>query len=209
MKSDVFDAIEKHYKIEFAPCVKSILKSAAYDTEPSLSCLNSQQIFDIENYINEFGKNLIVGLQCCNSETYRSQERFRFLPGHKGMLLSIPAKLREMNAAKKVRKISEFKKLQTPADLAKALLVRLNSKIEQSTMQIGEFNSSHLGPVQMVITENSVVAKCTASCTLCGKPITLTYDNNWRPQNMMRHFELLHFKPSLDANETIKCKKCM
>lgn len=69
----------------------------AFDTETALENLNSENLINIENYIEE-SRDLIAGT------IYENKTPFKFLPGHRALLLSIPKKIAEKKLIKKEKK---------------------------------------------------------------------------------------------------------
>lgn len=73
-----------------------------YDNNLSLSYINDQnngQIFsEIEIHTNNNLHEIIMGLKCCLSDTYKSEimkKQFRFAPGHKTFILHLAKKVKE------------------------------------------------------------------------------------------------------------------
>lgn len=73
-------------------CVKTILTSCGYDTMMALKNISVNSATQIEIHINEQRKttDIIQKLDCCNSETYKKQNVFKLLPGHRDFILSLP-----------------------------------------------------------------------------------------------------------------------
>lgn len=157
---------------EIPLCVKVILEHAAYNNCGALLELNEEKVLEIENYINETDRSVIESLSCCHSDTYKRQNRFTFLPGHKCLILTIPKDINSMNESKKKNssRLMDFKKLLTPAELKDLLLARLNqnlSKYIDGVSGCKSFSAANLGEVQTIITNNMLTAKCKVSCVEC------------------------------------------
>lgn len=176
------------------PCVKTILKFAAYDSASSLVQLNSQLIVDIENFINDTDKSVIEQLSCCNAERYKEQVVFRFLPGHKCAILALPSVINRMSGSKKKSTVAEFKKLLTQAELEDMLLTKLHNNVEHIKSNganlLGTFEQSHLSDTKTIISDNSMIAKCTVKCFLCMKSISATFNGSWTTHNIIRHVKM-------------------
>lgn len=71
-------------------CLKKILNLAAYDNINSLKCLDKERISEIEQYVSDYGLSVIDKLDCCHSDKYKNKKQFKFLPGHRSILLTIP-----------------------------------------------------------------------------------------------------------------------
>lgn len=91
-------------------CLKNILNLTAYDSINSLKCLNKEKICEIEQYVSEFGLSLLNELDCCHSEKYKNKTSFKFLPGHRSILMSLATyaqKISEVNIDQKVVKSTD------------------------------------------------------------------------------------------------------
>lgn len=171
-------------------------------------CLDEKTIAEVENYIAEAGAELIAGLKCCNATTYQNQQVFRFLPGHKSAILSIPSQIRDMDAikTKKSKPMLEFKKLLTSADLKMLLLIKLNKSALKLGFKEDSFDEVHLSDIQTIITNNDFTAKCTVQCFGCNVTINALYKGSWSTSNVIRHLKTRCLKgdinPSHEENLT-------
>lgn len=71
-------------------CVKKILIASGYDTIFSVKNIDSEKIVEIENHVNVYARDLIQNFDCCHHEFYKGLNEFKFLPGHKDLILSLP-----------------------------------------------------------------------------------------------------------------------
>lgn len=172
--------------------MKTILRHAAYDTKSSCLLLDTKAIEDIEVYMSETGADVLSSLVCCNSSTYQSQQQFRFLPGHKNSILSIPKQIREMdsNERKKKKPMLEFKKLLTPIELKMSLLTRLNESVGKLGFESDSFDEVHFSDVPTMIINNQLTAKCTVQCFQCDVTVTALYKGYWNTSNILRHVKI-------------------
>lgn len=76
-------------KLELPICLKKILIFCAYESVDSLRMLDKEKIAEVESHISEFGRCLLDELDCCHNERYKNQTTFKFLPGHRSILLSL------------------------------------------------------------------------------------------------------------------------
>lgn len=192
--------MEKFKGIKFPKCLKTFLRHAAYDTKSSCMLLDTKTITDMEIYIQESGAEIIADLDCCNSATYRSQKQFRFLPGHRSSILSIPDQIREMDTVEKKKKkpMLEFKKLLTPTELKIILLTRLNHGLIQNGIESCSFCEVHLSDVRTMIISNQLNAKCSVQCFQCNVSVSSLYKGYWNIGNIMRHMRT-HFSADIAA----------
>lgn len=190
-EENIFDALETFKGVKFPNCVKSFLQDAAYDSKPSLMLLDIQQVAEIETHLADNGADIIASLDCCNSVSYRNQKHFRFLPGHRSLILSIPDEIREMDtvAKKKRRLMMEFKKLLTSSELKCLLLTRLNQNAVKFGFECDSWTSSKLNDVMTIIINNQLTGKCSVQCFLCNVTIGTLYKGFWNTSNIMRHIK--------------------
>lgn len=71
-------------------CVKTILSATGYDSLLSINLINEIQMFEVEQFVNE-NRNITAKLECCFADTYRNLRKFRFLPGHRLLILQLPS----------------------------------------------------------------------------------------------------------------------
>lgn len=188
--------LEKFHGNEIPDCVKAVLRFSAYDTACSLAELNEKQISGIEEFINQSDRLVLHNLDCCNAETYKNQERFRFLPGHSSILLGIPTQLKKMHESKKkpYKKLTEFSKLLTSAELESILLQKLNQHMEKTKMveQFGLFTAACISSMQTSISNNTMLAKCSVECPNCNLIIPILFNGYWVTSNVFRHLKSGH-----------------
>lgn len=94
------------FESELPVCLKKILSFTAYDCVNSLRLLDAEKVAEIERYVSEFGRCIIDNLDCCHSDKYKNQKTFKFLPGHRSILMSLPQKI-EINNDKKLDQLKE------------------------------------------------------------------------------------------------------
>ncbi|XP_055308626.1 uncharacterized protein LOC129572640 [Sitodiplosis mosellana] len=198
-ENDVFDTLEHFSGIKFPLCIKTLLRYAAYESKSSCMLLDVKTVAEMEDFLAETGQAVIASLDCCNSAAYKNQNRFRFLPGHKTCILSIPDQLRNMDAVKrkKSKPMLEFKKLMTSTELKHLLLMKLNQSAVKYGFASEAFDESHLNDVQTIILNNDLTAKCTVQCFQCRTTINALYKGSWTISNVLRHVKI--HQPSEDT----------
>lgn len=80
-------------------CVKKILDYCAFDTLLSIELLNDEHIKNIEEYVSKERK-ILYELTCDHGREYQKHPLFKFLPGHRILLIDLPTHvkmLREKN----------------------------------------------------------------------------------------------------------------
>lgn len=191
-QQDIYSLIAKHHGEEFPKCVKAFLKYAAMTSMSSLANLSNQTISDIETCINDADQEMVKNLvekECCHEQTYRAQTKFKFLPGHKCFLLLIPSIIEKIKVGKEEsnKRLSEFKKIQTPAELKNLLLKKLNQNLMKSNADSVVFNESHVTELKTIISNNALTAKCVISCVQCSATCVVSYNGSWTTSNILRH----------------------
>lgn len=164
------------------------MEHAAYNNVASLSEIDEQKLAEIEKYINDMDRDVIQTLTCCHSKTYQEQKSFKFLPGHKSMILAFPKKITQMAEMKKNN--CARKKLLSPADLKNSLIARLNlnmNKYNQQHRTPNQFSLDHLSEWQTE--ENGMTAKCKVLCVECNVVTPVTYSKSWCISNVLRHLK--------------------
>lgn len=94
--------MEQYIENTLPPCVKILLKFSAYDSLSVLEELNEQRINEIEEFISECGQNVLNGLSCCHHDKYKKQTKFKFLPGHRAVLLSLSKIFQKSNSQQNI-----------------------------------------------------------------------------------------------------------
>lgn len=76
-----------------------MLNSSGFDSELALDALNEENLSQIEAYIQSHDKDIFIDLSCCHAVTYRMQEKFQFVPGHRALILKIPEKMHSTSSS--------------------------------------------------------------------------------------------------------------
>lgn len=97
-KTDFWKKFEDIIGEKFPPCVVTLLKECGYNEISTLSVLPSENVDELENYIEQNLKHVVAELKCCNSSTYLSQNVFKFVPAHKNFILNIKKRIDYMKS---------------------------------------------------------------------------------------------------------------
>lgn len=153
--------------------------------------MDAKTVADMENYIADTGAELIASLDCCNAASYKSQQRFYFLPGHKSAILSIPSQIKNMDSLKKKKSkpLVEFKKLLTSTELKHRLLLKLNENALKLGFKYDAFGEDHLSDVKSMIVDNELTALCNVLCISCHTSVSALYKGSWAISNVLRHIK--------------------
>lgn len=77
-------------KLQLCDCVKILLRTSGYDCELCFENVNEDLLLELENHIEKQLLNLVAELKCSHSKAYsKSEGIFRFLPGHRAMILNL------------------------------------------------------------------------------------------------------------------------
>lgn len=55
--------------------------------------ITENHLIEFENYVNSSRESILDGLNCSHATIYRNQSLFKFLPGHRIIILSWPAQI--------------------------------------------------------------------------------------------------------------------
>lgn len=102
LENSFWSKIESFMDEKLPPCVKKILSETGYDNSVSLADMQPIEINYIEESLNKEFHFIIENLECCHSTTYKNQQTFRFLPGHRKLILRLSNVLLEMNELESV-----------------------------------------------------------------------------------------------------------
>lgn len=67
-------------------CLKSVLINFGYDNISSLMCINDEELTKLEKYVEE-DRSITKEITCEHAKSYGTSTQFKFLPGHRAVLL--------------------------------------------------------------------------------------------------------------------------
>lgn len=85
---DCWDEIEDIIRESLPKCIIKILSACGYDSMLGISGIDESAVTEVEQYVNN-NRNIIRELECCFANTYKRLEKFRFLPGHRILILHL------------------------------------------------------------------------------------------------------------------------
>lgn len=95
-----FDHVEKFVGHEIPKCIKVILLACGYDSLLSLKQITSERIDEMEHYIEKKKEKIISKLDDGGDvdivNEYKNQNQFKFLPGHRSIILDIANDIKDM-----------------------------------------------------------------------------------------------------------------
>lgn len=77
------------------PCIKKILFESGYDSELCVKNLDEGKLIEVEKFIEDSRREILDEITCCFSDVYKKIKPFRFVPGHKILILELPNVIRE------------------------------------------------------------------------------------------------------------------
>lgn len=122
---------KKKYEENFPKCLISLLVHSGYNSLQSLKNLDEIKVDNIETFFDQ-NKQLISQLECSHSETYKGLETFKFLPGHKTLILSLSEMLPEIDQIILTKKAN---KSRTKAIQANTCLKKNKKKTDAALKQ--------------------------------------------------------------------------
>lgn len=168
---------ESYLQSKLPKYLKDILTSTGFDNELSISSINSDSVSDIEKFVSE-NKHLLkdtIYEKSCESS-------FKFLPGHRRLLLLLPNRFSEYKNLKRTKQTRKGKDGEVLQD---ELLEKLNkvSYLKNAGVKLSKTN----------VIEFSDDNKCRVKCPLCSKIFACIYKSYWMISNIKRHWKNSHF----------------
>lgn len=80
------------------------MKENGYTSSSIVADITLDDLVRIEQYTDQFYRDLIDSLDCCNAQTYQKQNVFRFLPGHRSFVLRLPIEVQKMKGVSSTKR---------------------------------------------------------------------------------------------------------
>lgn len=193
--------------------IVQLLFRAGYDNAFSILDIDESDLKLIEEHAEQKSQDLLL-----KSGTYSEVKPFRFLPGHKKLIYSLPKKIhgfKNKRCRKNLFNIPEVQaqvqtlaeetiELDSESEIAK-LKENLLSKLNKSASVVNSnvdlniiFTEAELTAVEQYISNSIKVGrkaskpsyKCMVKCVMCEKNIPCTYNSYWQTSNLEKHFKL-------------------
>lgn len=211
----VATAYEKQNGESFPKCLRFLMEKAGYNSSPRLKNMDENRVSSIETFFDA-SKQILNKLCGRDSLTYKRMQTFKFLPGHREIILSIPEILPEVEAStqraipksksKAVDKCSKEKKVVTEIGLKEKLLKGLKNVAKK--MKFDNFmnilTDANIVEFQKIVghckcgKECNTIFKCTFVCPVCPKRYKLQYKEFWMSSNVTKHIKQ-HIKDQVQA----------
>lgn len=206
-----FKHIEKVTKVKYPQFIKKILADCGYDSAVSLQTIDEKAIDKIEVEINS---NLIIYRDYFENTLYEKKldnSEFKFLIGHRAILLDLPNKIKQCNEEKeRLKSSSKLNKTNSLANSTitaenlteKQLIEKLSEKIINflknkgiSAASIHYFSTDalleKLEKKEHTLTkkqeENGTTVKCKLKCPFCVKKLYCNRYKYWNISNFTKH----------------------
>lgn len=188
-KVKVWSDLENFLSFKYPKVIKNILNICGFDNSLSLKGINEETIKLIEETVNE-NTSVLKG------SVYEAKLPFKFLPGHKILILSIPKhivdfKAKKQSKANKSGNSSERPKesrIREPESIKSELLLKLKSYANKLNLKF------EIKPDQITnISQIDNIVKCVVSCSLCDIRVPCKFDQFWKISNLTAHIRN-HFK---------------
>lgn len=83
-------------------CLKQIVFQCGLNDALSLKSITGKHLSEIEEYVDSIRETILDGFGCCHKDIYRNQDKFRFLPAHKIVILNWPAEILPKTGKKRI-----------------------------------------------------------------------------------------------------------
>lgn len=150
----------------------------------------------LEDHING-RRELLASVKCCYANEYQSQDEFRFLPGHKAMILGMRGQIDRMKESGQTKqyKLPKTKSLAKPAktdDELKSALIKILFEYPAKRgmpLPVNTISERNIVDFQTTVQKDEKVIKCMFSCPFCPKAISIQYKNYWMSSNATKHLK--------------------
>lgn len=187
MQSDkYFQKLGKSIGSKIPQFIVNILKETGYDTEIALRELGECYISEIEKYMDSH-RSVLAGT------VYENKEEIKLLPGHKAIILSIPAYItKNLSNTKGAKK--EKKEIKQPVDnIAPQIVTKVKKllveKIRSTLSKIKLSLESKDEYISELIFYSDINASCRYACPACSKVLKCLFIKHWKISNLQSHFK--------------------
>lgn len=195
MSSQIFSKLEKLNDEKFPSCVKTILIQSGFNTFASLRQIDEKVLNEIESFVTA-NRSIINNIDCCGKDQYKNNENFRFLPGHKAIVLNLPKYVTEFEQKNPNKKKSKSIEVAPEAaltisdeDMKKQLLSNLEKYFRKLNYDLPGNIMTDRNIIMFERQQNDTDVKCKYSCPFCVKIIPVNFKKYWRSANITSHFK--------------------
>lgn len=184
---DVVKAIEHFHKIKYPPFLKKNLNTCGFESEASLGIICEQSIAEIEQIVNS-KKELLEGTIYLKEDGSLHSEPFKFLIGHRLLILSIPKSFSEYKDNKEKNKKLNLKINSpiSPEQLKASLLERLQNYKKSNNWKL-TLTLDNLKKCVLYKINSQNRAKVQVKCVYCDTQVPCTFNEKWSISNYIKH----------------------
>lgn len=170
--------------------IKYILNICGFDSELSLKEIKEQTIESIEEIVNNnLSQNNSELIEALKDSSYEGKPLpFKFLLGHKLLILSIPQNINSIAKNKNRKKFEntqkDSEKIIKPDELKNLLLVRLADYARKQKL-IFEIKEEHIKKFSKI----EKIVRCAVKCCYCDAERTCTFVTFWEISNITKHLK--------------------
>lgn len=165
----------------------------------SLTSITEDDINEIESFVNTNRESLRTTLDVLSEYKLNSDEKFKFKPGHRSLILNLPKRMDTFLSQSTEKKGTKKLVKRTDIDLKTELINKTILYLKNAGFTVKLDANADVSDFKRV--ENSF--SCRLKCPYCNKKILCTYMSYWRISNLETHFRV-HTKAltELQANRT-------
>lgn len=162
--------------------MKGILIEAGFDTKTSLINLEKNNLVDIEEFVQS---NRATFAAILKGTQYEKIDVFKFLPGHKNLIINLS---KHLSGTIKIQKKIRSSKIQLTTDELKAALVKKISNYSKNNNFTIDCTSNDISELQL----EEKPYKCKIKCPWCDDKLSCTFETYWIISNLVRHIKSRH-----------------
>lgn len=155
---------------------------AGFDSETSILLIDQNSIVEIESYINsnkDILKNSIY-------ESFTDENKtFKFKPGHKAAILSVPNKIKKIKPHSVLEAGLEENSEDEDDILKQAIINKIAKFVSKLPLDVCLDETC----VSDLHKEESGKIKCKFECPICARKLSCEYKKYWIVSNLERHLK--------------------
>lgn len=180
--------------------IVDILNETGFENEISLKKIEIAHLNEIEQYVQENLRNVLIGT------IYEKQNVFKFLPGHRILILDLPNQVENFIKSKRGNR-KQFRAIEPQAsslsnsssrnenncDETDKLKQNLTKKLQNYVKKIDFLSISENITADKITkfckSRDENIYRCLMKCPCCEKSIPCTYNSHWIVSNIEKHIK--------------------
>lgn len=184
--SALFKHIEKVIAEKIPGGLDKIIEKSGFDTRISIENLTIEDIQSIEKYVDE-NKDILIG----KSYGDQNNSSFKFKPGHKTLLLSLPKLLQEYNGNRKTKKKHKERSENQVGVNTEGEDEQLKTELLNKVVKFFQTHNFQLitninDLISSFVRQNSLI-KCFVRCPFCKLIRKIDYKTYGNLSNFQKH----------------------